>query len=288
MRSRGKIALCLTWAAWLTLAGWGPGLAKDGEEIAKLGKILIEHLPVKEHTGEGEVLIFVRLRGKIPAYLTQMRLLYRVEEGAGNLQGRGAFQSVPLKFMGKSLWAFIPPQPRGTKVFYHLEARDRAGNRVTLPAQADAGQGYLLRFKGHAPIPLLLGHIGTMFSGALLFLLGAIFSVGYLRKGQRFERISQSVAWGTLLIFIGGFPLGMAMGYAVFGKPWTGLPIGGDVTDTKTLIVFIYWMVAVLLLKGTIFQGGRGKDWVNHKTFAGLTILGTILTALIYLIPHSI
>lgn len=266
------------------------GWTQDGRELGRLGKILVEHLPVKEHIGEGGALIFVRLRGKMPTDSTLVRLFYRVEEGGGPPPsgGQGSFQSIPLTIMGKSRWAVIPPQPRGTKVSYYLEARDRASYRLTLPAQADAGQLYRVRFKGHAPIPLLLGHIGTMFSGALLFLVGAIFSADYLRTGRRFERISKSVTWGTLLIFIGGFPLGMAMGYAVFGKPWTGLPIGGDVTDTKTLIVFIYWLLAVLLLKGTIFQGGRGKDWVSHKTFAWLTILGTVLTALIYLIPHSI
>lgn len=289
MRFRGKIALCLAWVAWLTLGGWEPGLAKGGGEIerGKLGEVLVEHRPVKEQVGKSGVPISVRLKGEPPAYSAEVWLFYRVEEG-GALQGRGPFQSIPLKSLGRSLWAIIPPHPRGTKVSYYLETRDQAGHRVTLPAQADAGQFYQLKFKGHAPISLLLGHIGTMFSGALLFLLGAIFSATYLRKGGRFERISRSVAWGTLLIFIGGFPLGMAMGYAVFGKPWTGLPIGGDVTDTKTLIVFIYWLAAVLLLKGTIFQGGKGKDWVSPKTFAWLTILGTVLTALIYLIPHSI
>ncbi|MBI2878041.1 MAG: hypothetical protein HYY20_14285 [Candidatus Tectomicrobia bacterium] len=280
MRPHHKIALCLAWAAWLILMGQEPGRAEDREEVGRLGEILIEHRPVEEQIGEGGVPISVRLKGAASAHPFNVRLFYRVEEGS--------FQSIPLEPAGESLRTVIPSQPRGTKLFYFLEARDRVGNRVTLPAQADAGQLYRIKFKGHASLPLLLGHIGAMFSGALLCLLGAIFSVSYLRKGGRFERISRSVAWGTLLIFIGGFPMGMAMGYAVFGQPWTGLPIGGDVTDTKTLIVFIYWLVAVLLLKGTIFQGSPGKDWVSRKTFARLTIVGTVLTALIYLIPHSI
>ncbi len=278
MMSCSKIVLSFVWAVWFTLASWGLGLTEDGKETEKLGEVLIEHRPVKEHIGEGGALISVRIEGETSIRSTELLLFYRV--------GSRPFQSISLEAVEDNLQAMIPHQPRGTRVSYYLEARDPAGRRVTLPAQAGADQLYRLKFKGHARLSLLLAHIGAMFVGALLFLLGAIFPVIYLRKEVRFERISKSVAWGTLLIFIGGFPLGMAMGYAVFGEPWTGLPIGGDVTDTKTLIVFIYWLVIVFLLKGTIFQ--RGRDWVSREAFARLTILGTALTALIYLIPHSI
>lgn len=231
MRSRGEMVLYLLGTVCFALATWGLGLAEDGNETGTIGNILIEHWPVKEHLEEKGVPIYVRLKGETPPYPIEVRLFYRVENEP--------FQSIPLEVSKESLQTLIPPQPRGIHVFYYLEAKDQEGRRTTLPAQADTGHLYRVKFKGHAPIPLLVGHIGAMFIGALLFLLGAIYYGAYLQKGVRFERISMSVAWGTLLIFIGGFSLGMAMGYAVFGKPWTGLPIGGDVTDTKTLIGFI-------------------------------------------------
>ena len=158
------------------------GLTEDGKETEKLGEVLIEHRPVKEHIGEGGALISVRMEGETPIRSTELQLFYRV--------GSRPLQSISLEAVEENLQAMIPHQPRGTRVSYYLEARDPAGRQVTLPAQAGADQLYRLKFKGHAPFSLLLGHIGAMFAGALLFLLGAIFSRTYLRKEVNFEGIS--------------------------------------------------------------------------------------------------
>jgi hypothetical protein len=57
-----------------------------------------------------------------------------------------------------------------------------------------------------------------------------------------------------------------------FGAYWTGFPLGGDLTDTKILFVFCFWLAAFFLRR-------RSRWW---------TIAATVLMVAVYLIPHSI
>jgi hypothetical protein len=120
----------------------------------------------------------------------------------------------------------------------------------------------------------------------------------------------------TGMIFIAGFPLGFILAYQVFGTPWTGIPFGWDITDNKTLVIFLFWMISLFLVRGTIlnlFSHGRGRlcpfrwmialtrpaalsqqtkhkqyDSISHQRFAKLAIIGAIITVVLYAVPHSI
>ena len=124
----------------------------------------------------------------------------------------------------------------------------------------------------------------------------------------------QTAGIATGMIFIGGFPLGFILAYQVNGTPWTGIPFGWDITDNKTLVIFLYWLISLFLIRGTImtwFSKGRGKfcplrwlvaiihpsslseqktrhDTISLKKFAKLSIIGAIITVALYLVPHSI
>ena len=130
---------------------------------------------------------------------------------------------------------------------------------------------------------LLLSHIATMFLGLLLFVLASYRSWQFLKARGGYEGIEKTSLWALLFLFIGGFPLGFLMGYFTFGKPWTGFPVGGDVTDTKTLIVFLYWLVVAGL-----FRASGSEDEGKRRRYARLVIWGTVLAVVIYAIPHSI
>jgi hypothetical protein len=58
-----------------------------------------------------------------------------------------------------------------------------------------------------------------------------------------------------------------------FGDLWTGVPFGWDLTDNKTLIAFLFWILAVVM--------NRRRD----KPF--YTVLAAVVLLLIYSIPHS-
>jgi hypothetical protein len=60
-----------------------------------------------------------------------------------------------------------------------------------------------------------------------------------------------------------------------FGVAWTGFPAGTDLTDTKTLIAFLFWIVALV-------AGRKGRP------ARGFVIAASLVTLLIFLIPHSL
>ncbi len=59
-----------------------------------------------------------------------------------------------------------------------------------------------------------------------------------------------------------------------FGAFWTGVPFGWDLTDNKTLIALIFWILAVIM---------------NKKKNTGLyTVIAAAVTLIVFSIPHSL
>jgi predicted ferric reductase len=76
---------------------------------------------------------------------------------------------------------------------------------------------------------------------------------------------------GTL--FVGGFILGPLVQHAAFGPWWAGFPYGTDLTDNKTLLSFLLFLIALVTLK-----------WKYNKWVVALAVLFMIV---IFSIPHS-
>jgi hypothetical protein len=81
--------------------------------------------------------------------------------------------------------------------------------------------------------------------------------------------------WTLGLLTIGGLILGPIVQNYAFGEYWTGIPFGFDLTDNKTLIAWLGWLVAIFM----IFKSKRPKVWV---------LGAAIFTIAIFLIPHSL
>ena len=79
----------------------------------------------------------------------------------------------------------------------------------------------------------------------------------------------------TLILFsVGGMVLGPIVQYYAFGDLWTGIPFGWDLTDNKTLIALIFWILAVFM---------------NRKQERPLyTALAAFVLLLVFSIPHSL
>jgi len=212
--------------------------------------------------------------------------------------------------------AYIPGQAPGTKISYFICATD-VDNRSTLAPRYAPYAAYTFQVRetrGDASSLLLITHVIFIMGAIVFVILAAFYSLKYLLKGVDLSKSIKNagIAWG--MIFIGGFPLGWALAYQVYGTPWTGIPFGWDITDNKTLIIFFYWSVALYMIRGTafnLFASGRGKwcpfrmslsktrlgdvrtvkgrrDMISKNRFAKLTIIGALLTISLYLIPHSI
>jgi hypothetical protein len=70
---------------------------------------------------------------------------------------------------------------------------------------------------------------------------------------------------------------------------WSGIPFGTDITDNKTLITLVYWIVVMVLFKGNPFRLAKGGNFlIGPRCFSWLVLAGCALTVTVFLIPHSI
>ena len=81
--------------------------------------------------------------------------------------------------------------------------------------------------------------------------------------------------WTAVLIFIGGFVLGPLVQKFSFGVLWSGVPLGFDLTDNKTLIAFLGWLLALFMMR----RGKQARVWI---------VAAAILLMAVYSIPHSV
>lgn len=176
-----------------------------------------------------------------------------------------AWTTVPMTFSEGRLVGYLPNQPPAGKLDY----------TVTITAGDDQktisndGRAIVTRFKGVVPGWVLLPHVLFMFVGMLFSTrtgLEAIF------KRDNLKRL---IITTFTLLFIGGMILGPVVQKLAFGALWTGVPWGWDLTDNKTLLFIIAWGWALwAALKG--------------KNARGPALVASIVTFVVYLIPHSV
>ena len=157
--------------------------------------------------------------------------------------------------------AFIPGEPAAGKVAYKVEAI--SPGRVTW---IDSGKPVVARFKNEVPAWVLVLHVILMFAALLLAFRAGLAA---LLNDGRWQRL---VPWVLGVTAVGGLLLGPIVQKFAFGAFWTGFPLGGDLTDSKTLFVVLIWLAAFLLRK-------KSRWW---------TVAATLLMVAVYLIPHSV
>jgi len=153
--------------------------------------------------------------------------------------------------------AALPVQPVAGKLQYYLTV---AGKDYL------AEEPVIIRFRNDVPAYILIPHILLMF-GAMLF---AVYMFLLVVTGKPYSRWLK-ITVGTL--FVGGFILGPLVQHAAFGPWWAGFPYGTDLTDNKTLISFLFFLVALATLK-----------WKYNKWVVALAVLVMIA---VFSIPHS-
>lgn len=162
------------------------------------------------------------------------------------------------------LKAELPKQPPAGKLEYFvtLSFNDKT---INLPNNKNV----VIRFKGDVPNWILIPHVIAMFA-SMLFASRAAFE--YFNNEPRLKFYS---LWTIGILFIGGFILGPIMQKYAFGEFWTGFPYGIDLTDNKTLIAMIGWLVSFYMMK----KSKHPKRWI---------LFAAVLMFIVYLIPHSV
>jgi hypothetical protein len=159
-------------------------------------------------------------------------------------------------------FAEMPQQPAAGKLQYYIEITDSKGVQTILKETP-----VVIRYKGEVPGYILAPHILIMFI-AMLFSTGA--GLLALAKVPSYRKYG---IWTLVLLAAGGIILGPLVQKFAFGELWTGVPFGWDLTDNKTLIAFLFWVLAVFM---------------NIKKERPIyTILAAIGLLVVYSIPHS-
>lgn len=168
--------------------------------------------------------------------------------------------SVPMTLTDGVLSAPLPHQPPAGKLQYTVYLTD---GKQTFSA------GTVIRFRGDVPAPVLIIHVFMMFVGMLLSTRTGLEAFA---KDPFYKKLSYATA--AVLTF-GGMVMGPLVLKYAFNEWWTGFPFGTDITDNKTLLVFLTWAIAAF----NIAKTAHPKRWV---------LTAAVITLLVFMIPHSL
>ena len=236
-----SVALTLVLSYWQRKSG--PSYPARGTvRLAGAGDYQLD----RSHAGPGDAK--VRL---ICAPTVGGRLLYR-RAGTGE-----AWTNVAMKWEGGELAGFLPHQPIAGRLDYQVMLQ--SGPELVW---LNGGRNVTLRFRGDVPIWILAPHILAMFLG---FLFAARAGLGAWN--------GEDVRWAAIVAFtlitVGGMILGPIVQKYAFGEYWTGWPLGPDLTDNKTAVAWLFWLVPL---------------WSRRRIW---TMLAALMTFIVFAIPHS-
>jgi len=162
----------------------------------------------------------------------------------------------------EGLYAQIPPQPPAGKLQYYIEIADTTGTLTYFKEEP-----IVIRYKGGVPAGVLIPHVLFMFVAMLFSTLAGLMAV------TKYPQYKIYGIWTLALFIAGGMILGPIVQNYAFGEFWTGIPFGWDLTDNKTLIALLFWILAV---------------YKNRKEEKPLYVaLAAFVLLLIFSIPHS-
>jgi len=227
----------------------GPTYPKKFE--TELGGELYKFKLLTTHSGETDAPISLEVPSNVKGLVKYRH--FRSDEDWNGLE---------MKHNGESLQAFLPNQPPAGKLEYmvSLESEGQFYNLNEDPV--------VIRFKGAVPGIILVPHVILMFLAMLYSTRTGIEALGAGHRTYSYTTIT------LITLGIGGMILGPVVQLYAFGDLWTGWPFGGDWTDNKTLVAFVFWAIAFFVLR----KNKKNRLW---------PIIAFIVLLSIYMIPHS-
>jgi hypothetical protein len=245
------IALLIT----LVSARWqrttGPTYELSGS--VSLGGTAIHYVLDRTHAGPGDHRVVIEPVAADITGVTEWK----------EYRSNDAWTTVQMRREGAALVADLPHRPPAGKLWYRVRLA-RGAESLLIPPERPAA----IRFRGDVPAGVLIPHVFFMF---LAMLLSTRAGLEVFSPRPRFKGLT----WGAIgaLVF-GGIMLGVFVTHFAFGEWWTGIPVGNDITDSKTLIALLGWIAAAVAVGRLKLE----KVWV---------VLASLITLAVFAIPHS-
>lgn len=246
------IALVLVTLAALYQRRTGPSYPIDG--TVRVGAQNIRFSLSRSHAGAGDAA--VRVPAPDPLIVGSIRMR--------RFRSSDPWVTRELTRQGDFLVGRIPHQPPAGKVTYQISLA-RGADPVLLPPEP-----VTLRFRGDIPALIMVPHVFLMFL-AMLFSTRA--GLEALLKGPDVPRLA---VWTMATLVAGGLVLGPVVQKYAFDAFWTGWPLGQDLTDNKTVVAFLFWLLALWRIRR---QEPHARAWA---------IAASAALILVYMIPHSV
>ncbi len=246
------IAILITFSAALYQQLTGPTYPIKGKTMINDSEIAYKLERSHENTKDYEISINAK-NEEITGYLLYKR--HKTDD---------PWTKIPLVRREDSLVASLPKQPPAGKLeykvilSYQMEETSLSGEKPVI-----------IRFKGPVPSAVLTPHVIIIFLAMLFSTRAGIAALDKKSNPRKYALLA------TGLLIVGGLILGPVVQKFAFGELWTGFPVSTDLTDNKTLIAVIGWIVAVIAGRG----GKPARKWV---------LWASILLLVVFLIPHSL
>jgi len=207
---------------------------------------------IRSHGGTGDC----PLRFSIPDTAVSGKVSYR------KYPTSETWTTLELIRENEKLKGSLPNQPPAGKLEYTVtfQKGDKSYPLHTKTAT-------VIRFKGDVPAAILIPHILLMFIAMFFANLAGVMAVFRHRKYRVFSVVT------LILLGLGGMIFGPWVQHYAFGEAWTGVPFAWDLTDNKTLVAFLFWILAVCMN--------------IRKERPGYAIIASIVMLAVYSIPHS-
>ena len=245
------LAFIITIASAVYQKKTGPTYPLAGETL--LGGDTIEYKLDRSHGGDDDHKVSIEIPDKnINGILSYKR--YKTDD---------PWTHKNMDYDGDCLVDSLPHQPPAGKLQYTVKLilEDK---EVTIPETGPV----IIRFKGDVPNLILIPHIIFMFTAMFVSMRAGLQA---LSTNQRLKTYALCSIFLTIL---GGLVFGPIVQKYAFGSYWTGFPFGIDLTDNKTLIAAIGWLIAGY----AVFRNKRPRFFV---------LGASALMFIIFLIPHS-
>ncbi len=230
----------------------GPTYPMSGETI--FNSETIKYSLDRSHGGEGDHVIKIKINDeKVLGSIDWKR--YKTNDD---------WHLVEMKNENGYLAGNLPHQPKSGKLIYRINLTNGV-DQITIPQN----EPVVIRFKGDVPLFIIIPHVILIFM-AMLF--STRTGLEFFSKEPNYKKLAY---WTFGFLILGGMIFGPIMQKYAFDALWTGIPFGIDLTDNKTLIALIGWIIALIALK----KSAKPQRWI---------VFASILMFVIYLIPHSV